>query len=129
MRRLFMRRSIFLFFSCLVFAVSAVKSQNKTVITGKVYDAQTRQPMPFVNLQLRNTTVGTTTDIDGNYKLETETRSDSLQVSYIGYNTISKAIKNHQAQKMDFYSFPMVFLQKVFEAHRFQNSREPPDHA
>ncbi|HXB10709.1 MAG TPA: DUF5686 family protein, partial [Bacteroidia bacterium] len=78
-------------------------SQNKTVITGKVYDAQTRQPMPFVNLQLRNTTVGTTTDIDGNYKLETETRSDSLQVSYIGYNTLSKAIKNHQAQNMDFF--------------------------
>lgn len=83
-----------------------VFAQHQTVITGKVYDAQTREPMPFVNLQLRNTTTGTTTDINGAYKLVTTVTSDSLQVSYIGYNTASKAIKNHQTQNVDFFLQP-----------------------
>lgn len=79
---------------------------QKTIITGRVYDAVTRQPMPFVNLQLRNTTVGTTTDIDGNYKLETTTVSDSIQVSYIGYFTSSKPILNRKEQLLDFFLQP-----------------------
>jgi len=83
-----------------------LKAQHSTIITGKVYDAQTREPMPFVNLQLRNTTIGTTTDINGTYKLETNSSSDSLQVSYIGYNPVSKAIINHQEQSIDFFLQP-----------------------
>ena len=79
------------------------EAQEKTIITGKVYDAVTREPLPFVNLLLRNTTVGTTTDIDGAYRLETNTVSDSLEASYIGYTLASKHIVNHKTQVINFF--------------------------
>ena len=80
-----------------------ISAQQKTIITGKVYDATTREPLPFVNLLLKNTTVGTTTDIDGAYKLETETSSDSIMVSYIGYDMTIKPIVNHKTQTINFF--------------------------
>lgn len=79
---------------------------TQTIITGKVYDAQTREPMPFVNLLLKGTTVGTSTDFEGNYKIVTTTQSDSILVSYIGYNSAAKAIKNHQTQQIDIFLQP-----------------------
>jgi hypothetical protein len=90
----------------LLLAFSITAHSQKTVIKGRVYDAQTRQPMPFVNLLLRNTTIGATTDIDGNYSLIATVATDSLQVSYIGYITASKPIKNHQEQTIDFFLQP-----------------------
>ncbi|HTB05629.1 MAG TPA: DUF5686 family protein [Bacteroidia bacterium] len=76
---------------------------QETIITGKIYDAQTREAMPFVNIILQNTTVGGTTDIDGNFKIETNVKSDSLLVSYVGYKPTAKAIKNHQTQQINIF--------------------------
>ena len=78
-------------------------AQQKTIITGKVYDATTREPLPFVNLLLKNTSVGTSTDIDGAYSLETYTPSDSLEVSYIGYDMAIKPIVNNKSQVINFF--------------------------
>lgn len=78
-------------------------AQQKTIITGKVYDATTREPLPFVNLVLKNTTTGTTTDIDGAYKIETYTASDSIQASYVGYDLASKPIIHNKTQVIDIF--------------------------
>ena len=79
---------------------------TQTVITGRIYDSQTREPMPFVNLLLKNTTVGASSDFEGNFKIVTYTNSDSLLVSYIGYKPMAKAIKNHQAQEINIFLEP-----------------------
>jgi len=76
-------------------------AQQKTIITGKVYDATTREPLPFVNLLLKNTTVGTTTDIDGAYRIETTVVSDSLWISYVGYMQSAKPIVKYKTQVID----------------------------
>lgn len=64
-----------------------------TKISGKVVDANTREPLPFVNIILKGTRTGATTDIDGYYAVITTEKSDSLIVSYIGYNRVARAIK------------------------------------
>ena len=87
-------------------AVPFIACAQKTVITGKVYDAQTREPMPFVNIQLKNTTIGTSTDFEGNYKIITTVTSDSILVSYIGYIATAKAIKNHVTQQINIFFQP-----------------------
>jgi len=56
-----------------------------TKLRGKVVDAKTQEPLPFVNIAFKGTTIGTTTDFDGNYFLETRTPTDSLYVSFVGY--------------------------------------------
>ncbi len=95
--------TLILFFFIFPFIITA---QDKTVITGKVYDAATREPLPFVNLLLRNTTVGTSSDIEGAYKIETTKTSDSLQASFIGYTLASRPILNHKTQVLNFFLEP-----------------------
>ena len=59
---------------------------QKTVVSGKVKDAGTGDPIPFANIVFKGTTIGTTTNFDGLYRLEANnTLVDTLIVSYIGY--------------------------------------------
>lgn len=76
----FLLLTIFLFsgFSQVVFAQS-------TKIRGRIIDSKTKQPLPFVNIAFKGTTIGTTSDFDGVYFLETRTPSDSLHISFVGY--------------------------------------------
>ncbi len=89
-----------------IFFVLPVIAFTQTVITGKIYDSQTREPMPFVNVLLRNTTIGASSDFEGNYKIVTTASSDSILVSYIGYKHTSKAIRNHQTQEINIFLDP-----------------------
>ncbi|MFA8300266.1 MAG: DUF5686 family protein [Hyphomicrobiales bacterium] len=86
-------------FFCLTSA-SAVYAQ-KTKIIGKVLDAQTLEPLPFVNVLLKNTNVGTTTDFEGRFSIETTVKSDSLLASYIGYKSYKVKIKNYSFQELE----------------------------
>ncbi len=61
-----------------------VNSQN-TVIRGIVTDSITGETLPYVSLILEGTTIGTTTDLDGNFNLTTSSRVRTLLVSYLGY--------------------------------------------
>lgn len=54
-------------------------------ISGKIYDADTQDPLAGVNILVKGTTHGTSTDIDGNYSLDNVNTGDVLQFAYIGY--------------------------------------------
>ena len=54
------------------------------VVTGKVTDAVSGEPIPFATVAVVGTTVGTVTDMDGNYSL-TIGQGATLSFSYIGY--------------------------------------------
>ena len=62
---------------------SAVMQQLK--ITGTVTDSITGEALPGVNVVVRGTTLGTMTDVTGNYTLEVPNASDTLVYSFIGY--------------------------------------------
>ncbi len=55
-------------------------------ISGKVTDASTGQTLPGVSILVKNTTVGTTTGLNGKYSLQAKIGS-KLVFSYIGYQT------------------------------------------
>ena len=61
-------------------------SQNGTV-TGSVSDSETGEPLPGVNVVVKNTTKGTNTDFDGNFSIEGVSSDDVLVFSYIGYKS------------------------------------------
>ena len=67
-----------------------VDAQNLVKIKGKVIDGKTKEPLPFVNITFVGVTVGTTTDFDGNYVIETQWGSDSLEATYVGYDAQAK---------------------------------------
>jgi hypothetical protein len=75
---------------------------QETVVQGKVTDAASGDPLPFVNIVFKGTTIGTTTDFDGNYTLRTTHPADSLIASYVGYKPRSKAVKPGVRQVINF---------------------------
>jgi TonB-linked SusC/RagA family outer membrane protein len=57
-------------------------------ISGRVIDAQTAEGLPGVNVFLVGTTLGASTDIDGNYRLDNIPAGIyTLQASFVGYRT------------------------------------------
>lgn len=65
-------------------------AQNQ--VTGHVADA-IGEPIIGANVTVKGTTVGTITDIDGNFTLEVGSTDGTLVVSFIGYKSAEAAIK------------------------------------
>ncbi len=55
------------------------------VVTGKVTDGNTGEPLPGVNLILAGTTTGTTTNANGNFSLEVPDENAQIVFSFVGY--------------------------------------------
>lgn len=72
------------------------------VISGTIVDVISDEPIPFANIFLKGTTIGTTSDFDGKYKLESTKLSDSISVSYLGYLPISKKLSGNLIQNINF---------------------------
>ena len=79
-----------LFTLALLLIVGSAFGQKLTTIKGRVFDAKTKQPLPFVDVILKGTYVGESTDLDGQYLIQTKNPSDSIQVSFIGYKSIER---------------------------------------
>lgn len=54
-------------------------------LQGNVYDAESKEVLPFVNITVNNEKWGTTTDIDGFFTLKHTAAITQLNCSYIGY--------------------------------------------
>ncbi len=81
-----MFNTIIIFF---LFAVSVYSQRG--VITGKITDALTKEPLIGANIlvnELENT--GCATDFSGNFKLEVPVGAYSVKISLIGYKTVVK---------------------------------------
>lgn len=62
-------------------------------ITGIVLDAQTKEPLPFCNVFINNTTIATTTDFDGAFTLTGIAEGDvEVGFSFIGYKAQQKTV-------------------------------------
>jgi len=109
-------RTFIRFILVLVFCLGGASQfsfAQKTEITGLVLD-DTGFPMPSVNVSFKGTTIGTITDINGQYQLTTNKPSDSLQASFIGFELVSKAVIKGETQTINFDLAPeLTVLQDV----------------
>src|ERR1700754_4013801 len=63
---------------------------QRQLVSGKVKDAN-GSPLPGVNVLLKGTTIGTTSDSDGAFSLEAAP-TDVLVISFIGYRSEEMAV-------------------------------------
>lgn len=61
-------------------------------VVGRVTDAATGEPLPGVNIVVKNTNTGTSTDADGRFELTVPSINDTLIVSFIGYQRLEEPI-------------------------------------
>jgi hypothetical protein len=80
-------------FSILFSIISIAIYSQKATVKGKVKDATTGETIPFAGVYLEsNTSVGTTTDFDGNYQLKIDAGKHNIVYSFTTYNTIIKSV-------------------------------------
>jgi hypothetical protein len=96
-----------------------------TRILGTISDAQTGEPIPFVNVYLKGTSVGATTGFDGKYAIKTQSSADTLVMSVVGYKTKEFIIKvyayqeiNAQLETNDITLQEVIILPSENPAHR-----------
>ncbi len=82
--------------------VSGNSLAQETIVKGKVTDANSGDPIPFVNVIYQGTSIGTTSDFNGNYTIKTTTPGDTIVASYIGYNPRKKAVGKGGTQVVNF---------------------------
>ncbi|MEM1358352.1 MAG: TonB-dependent receptor [Bacteroidota bacterium] len=100
----------FILLVCLSWVVTTLWGQPTTKsdcpykISGKVYDAETKEPLAFVSVQLDGTSEGLLTDANGQFEFKSLCEQEyDLVFSYLGY----KSIKHHH----DFHHpFLEIFL-------------------
>ncbi len=61
------------------------------VITGVVTETGTGEALPGVNIVVKGTNTGATTDFDGKYTIKAD-KGQTLEFSYVGYNTVTKKV-------------------------------------
>lgn len=84
--------------------VSMLTFAQTGTVKGRVYNAKTNEPLEFATVQIQGTTIGNTTDLDGNYEIKASPAFVRLMVSYVGYETTLSAevhIQGNQTTYLD----------------------------
>lgn len=94
-----LRQLFFLTFFYLMY--NTTSTAQTTIVRGKVSEKGKSEYLPFVSIFFKGTQIGTNTDFEGNFYLKTNTPSDSLVLSYVGYKTLIIFVKIGQAQSIN----------------------------
>jgi hypothetical protein len=112
---------------CVGFLVSlsfCLNAQSK--FAGRVVDAKTKEALAFVNIVYNSKNLGTTTDLDGYFTIDSYDKIEFLKISYLGY--IAKQIEKQEIGNLRYieitleadalYLSEVTILPGVNPAHR-----------
>lgn len=101
----------------------------KTIITGRTTDELTGEPLPYVSVVLKGTTVGTTTDANGRYRIETSSKASEIIFSFIGYENSSGIVNPGKEQTINIsLKLSSINLDEVivsYERKAYRNKGNP----
>ena len=113
-------------------AVQPSLAQNSGKIEGKVIDATNNEALPFVNIIVKGTTIGATSDLDGKFIITgLQPGFATLQASFVGYeNDLSPEIQvtNANAAYVEIKLTPKetAIKEVVVKASPFRKTAESP---
>jgi hypothetical protein len=91
---------ILLFLILLVACGLRLEAQPAYRISGKVIDAETREPLAFVNIVQTGTKTGISTDIDGKFVLQSSRPIDAIMLTYVGYFPLQYSIPYGEGENL-----------------------------
>lgn len=77
-----------------ILLASAVAFGQSRTVTGTVTSGEDGNPIPGVSVLVKGTTVGTATDLDGQYSVEVPANATVLVFSFMGMESQEVAINN-----------------------------------
>lgn len=78
---------------CLFLFISFWGNAQDVDVTGKVTSTEDGSPLPGVSITVKGTTKGTTTNVDGVYKISVPANS-VLQATFIGFTTLEQTVNS-----------------------------------
>jgi len=86
-------RRLSLLFILLLFCFALSSSQEQCLVAGRVFDVETRAPVSNVNIIVRGTRIGTTTDNTGAFRLQLPIKEQYVLVfSHIAYRKATRSL-------------------------------------
>ena len=92
----------------LAFLSISMADAQATKVKGKVVDASTGEGIPFAGIYFKNSTVGVSADLDGNFFLETRDTLTLLSASILGYEEKVIKVNPHSFNEVCFILVPVV---------------------
>jgi TonB-linked SusC/RagA family outer membrane protein len=80
-------KKIALFFTILLFIGTLASHAQTRMITGTVTSSEDEMPIPGVSISVKGTTLGTVTDINGEFSIDVPEDAQTLVFSFIGMGT------------------------------------------
>jgi hypothetical protein len=106
-----------------------LSAQQTHTVSGKVIDAETRDPLAFVNIIISGTRSGVSTDIDGKFVLRSDQPIHAIYMTYVGYFPLQYSIPYGEVdnliiklQRKTIDLNEVIILPTVNPAHRLIDS-------
>jgi len=96
-----MKTQLLKLFFLSILGLTSLVSFSQGTVTGKIIDSETKEVLTGASVVKAGTTTGTTTDVDGAFKLNLPAGSNTIQVSFIGYETYQKKVQVVDGQTTD----------------------------
>ena len=91
---------------------SEIHAQER-VITGVIIDAQSKLPLVSCSVYSLTTGNGVITDENGKYRITIGNKTDSIGISMVGYQPVSKAVSKNHFQQINFEAEPLMTSMKT----------------
>lgn len=98
------KKFILLFLLCLICGLSY--AQSLTTVKGIVKDTETKEILPFATVQFDNSSIGTFTDEDGEFRLNSGGKYTSVTVSMVGYKPYTFSVHRGVTTTREIYLEP-----------------------
>lgn len=90
-------------FCILTLCLYSLPADAQYKIRGKIFAAGTKEALPFVPVIIKGTNIGSQSDFDGNFVINSPTLGDSVVAVYVGYKRMARAInKGLKDQELNF---------------------------
>jgi hypothetical protein len=82
------------YFLLSLLTVCSITTYGQFAVSGKIIDSATKEPLSSASVYCQNTTIGTTTNKEGEFSLQLKSGGYELIISYTGYQTKQVRITN-----------------------------------
>ncbi|TGV02260.1 SusC/RagA family TonB-linked outer membrane protein [Flavivirga rizhaonensis] len=118
-----MKKNVLRLLFALVFSLSGMVANAQTsTVSGTVTDGKI--PLPGVNIIVKNTANGTSTDFDGNFTISNVSSGDILVFSYVGYKNQEVTIGNETTINVALIEDAAALEEVVIVGYGTTNKRE-----
>lgn len=94
-----MNRNLVKFRLAMLLLLFSITTLAQDVITGKVIDANTREPLPGATIKLEGTSNASLTNADGEYSISISKAGSRLNISYVGF--LAKSVEILDRKRID----------------------------